>query len=220
MADQVIPIKLENRTELGKRVKRLRRAGIIPVHLYGRGITSRTLQAPLTELTKVLVQAGRTAPVSITIGREKGKHLAFVRDIQWDPVQETILHVDFLQVDVTRTLRSEVPITLVGEAPAGRMPGASLVQDLYAVEVEALPMDMPHEIEMDVSSLTEPDHVIRVAGLSPPANVTILTDLEALVAHVEIAVVEEVVAEAEVEAEAGAEAEAAEGTEEKPTEEE
>ena len=96
MADG-ITLKLDPRTTIGKKVKSLRRTGIIPVHLYGPGTSPRSLQCQGPELINALAQAGRNTPISITIEGEGDEHLAFVREIQRDPLRGDLLHVDFLK---------------------------------------------------------------------------------------------------------------------------
>ncbi len=104
MADR-ITLKLEPRTTLGKDVKKLRRVGIIPVHLYGRGMEPRSLQGEVRQLIGALAQAGDSNPISIIVeGAGEGageEHLAFVSEIQWDPVKGGLFHVDFLRTEAT-----------------------------------------------------------------------------------------------------------------------
>ena len=204
-----IPLALQQRDVLGKKTKRLRARGITPVHLYGRGVESRSLQGPTGELIKVLARAGATAPLAITVEGERQPRLAFVREVQWDPIRGDLLHVDFLQVEVGRPIRSQVPVTTTGEAEAARAPGAMVMHHLHAIEVEALPMEIPREVVADLSLLDAPDKVIRVRDLEVPPGVTVLTAPDELVAAVALARagVEEEAPAAEKAEEAKAEAE-------------
>ncbi len=207
MAD-TLTLTLEPRTILGKKVKSLRKAGVVPVHLYGQGIESQALQCDKKTLLRVLTQAGMTTPISVTINGQEGQQLTFVREIQWDPVHGEMFHVDFLHVDVSNEITASVPITMTGDAPAVRLVvGGTVVQLLRELEVRALPLDMPSELTVDLGKIAEPDDVIRVSDISLPANVTSLADLEEVIARLEIArgeAVEEVEEVEEAVAEEGA----------------
>ena len=200
MTTQAIKLDLEPRTLLGKKVKQLRRAGIIPVHLYGPGVESRPLQCTAQKLIQVLSLAGGSTPISVTIQGEKSSQLAFAREIQWDPRRDDLFHVDLLVAEATRLVSAQVPIVLTGESPGARMSGGAIMHQLHQLDVEALPLEMPGQAEVDLASLTEPDGVIRVSDISLPPNVTVLTDSEALVVRIEqpkAAVEEEAVADEE-----------------------
>ena len=187
-----ITLTLQNRTTLGKKVKRLRREGIVPVHLYGTGIEPRPLQCESRELVRALTRAGGNTPVSITIEGEAEEHLAFAREIQWNPVKGDIFHVDFLRAEATQRVSAEVPVVLAGTSPGARGLAGTVVQQLYSVTMEALPLDMPQNVTVDLSLLTQPDGVIRAGDISIPAEATLITSPEAVVARVEALRVEEV----------------------------
>ena len=217
MTTEAIKLELEPRELLGKKVKQLRRAGIIPVHLYGPDSDSRPLQCQSQKLIQVLSLAGGNTAIEVSIQGESGSQLAFAREIQWEPMRDTILHVDFLLADINRPVTAQVPIVLSGESPGARSVGGSIAHQLHQLEVLALPLEMPGQIEIDLSVLTEPDSVIRVSDIDMPSNVTVLTDSEELVVRVELPRAE---VEEEVEVEEGEEvdADAEEGT--RPADEE
>ena len=194
MADR-IALVLQPRTTLGKKVKALRRAGTVPVHLYGPAIASRPLQCQSQELIKVVAQAGGHTPISVTVEGEKEEHLAFVREIQWDPIRGNLFHVDLLRAEATQRLSADVPVVMTGKSPGAREVG-TVVQLLYSVTVEALPLDMPPELSVDLSSMVQPDAVVRVGDMAVPSNVSLLTDPEAVVARIELP--KEIEEEAEV----------------------
>ena len=171
---------------LGKKVKNLRRAGVIPVHLYGPGVDSRSLQCQAQKLIKVLYSAGGNTPILVSIQGESGNQLAFAREIQWDPKRDTIFHVDLLVAEADRPVTAQVPIVLIGESPGARMVGGTVLQQLRQLDVQALPLEMPNQAEVDLSMLTEPDGVIRVGQISLPSNVSVLTDSEVVVVRIEL----------------------------------
>jgi large subunit ribosomal protein L25 len=219
MTTQAIKLALEPRDTLGKKVKQLRKSGTIPVHLYGAGLESRSLQCDQALLIRALSQAGGTTPINISVPGESGEQLTFAREIQWDPVRGNILHVDFLAVQANQPISAQVPISLVGESPGAREAGGTVIQQLREVNVEALPLEIPSEIEVDLSQLTDPSGTIRVSDLVLGANVTLLTDSEEVVARIEVlrVVEEEVVVEGAVPGEAEEPA-APEASEEESTE--
>ena len=211
MADR-ITLTLEPRTTTGKKVKLLRQAGIIPVHLYGSGIDSRTLQCQRPTLIRVLARAGGNTPVTITVEGATDEHLAFVREVQWDPIRGDLVHVDFLRTEATQRISAEVPVTFIGDSPGARLANGSVVQQLRSIVVEALPLDMPGELVVDLALLTEPDSIVRAGDLSLPDGTTLITNADGVVARIEVARVEEEVFGEEAPAEAeGAPEDAEEG---------
>lgn len=202
-----IQIELEPRELMGKKVGRLRRAGIVPVHLYGPGIEPRALQCQASRLIRVLAQAGGATPISITIHGEPQTHLAFAREIQWDPRRDDLLHVDLVAADINRPVTAQVPIIFIGESPGARDVSGTVMQQLRTIDVQALPLEMPSQIEIDLAVMTQHDSVLRVADLSLSGNATILTDPEEMVARIELPrVAEEISVVGEEGLEGGAEA--------------
>ena len=171
---------------MGKKVGRLRRAGIVPVHLYGPAIESRSLQCAGPVLIKALAEAGASSPITVTIDGESGSHMAFAREIQWDPRRDTVLHVDLMAADVSRAVTAQVPVTLTGEAPGAVRSGGYVSQQVFDVQVSALPLEMPAQIEMDLSAMTDANSVLRTGDIVLPDGVTLLTDPEEMVARVEV----------------------------------
>jgi large subunit ribosomal protein L25 len=193
-----IELKVQKRKVLGKKVKRLRREGIIPAVLYGHGIEPIPLQVEERELNRVLTRAGEHRLIALKIGRSRKRQRALIRDLQWDVITSRPLHVDFYAVVMTEKLTTEVPLIFVGEAPAVVQEGAILLQGLDMVEIECLPGDLIEAIEVDLSELKEVDQAIYVKDLRVPPTVTILTDGEELVAKVSWAAPKEEVEEEEV----------------------
>ena len=211
-------IKLSNRTVIGKKVKVLRRQGIVPVHVYGNNIEATSLQIDAPTLNRVLSRVGANIPLSVEIEGRDGENVCFIREVQRHPVSEDVLHVDFLRVDVTQTIRAEVPIILTGNAPAVRNLGGVMLQPILNLLVEALPMNMPPFVPLDVTGLEDFEIGLYVRDLEVSGDVTVINNSDALVARVappRIEVVEgaEAVAEEGVEGEEGAAEEGAEGTE-------
>jgi large subunit ribosomal protein L25 len=218
VAGERVKLPVAERTKLGSaESRRLRSQGLVPGVLYGRSdpvaicIGERDLRAALT------TPAGSHAVLDVAIdgGRE---HPAILKEFQRDKVRGTITHVDLQEVRLDQPITAAVAISLVGEA-AGAKEGGVLSQVTMEVHVEALPLEVPQHLELDVSELHIGESV-RIGDLSIPDGVTLLDDAETVVATVTVptrveepeveAVEGEELAEAAAEAE-GAEAEAAEG---------
>lgn len=186
MTTSAVQLELQPRELMGKKVGRLRRAGIIPVHLYGPGIESRALQCAARQLIPILAAAGASSPISVSIEGEQGSHLAFAREIQWDPTRDTVLHVDLLAADVSRAVTAQVNIVFVGEAPGAVRTGGNVSQLLFSIDVSALPLDMPAQAEVDLAVMTSDDSVIRAGDIPLPPEVALLTDPEEMVARIDV----------------------------------
>lgn len=199
-----IELKTQKREVLGKKVKSLRREGLIPAVLYGHETDSVSLQIEEQELNRVLAQAGGHRLIALKIGRSRKPQMALAREVQWDVITRRPIHVDFYAVVMTEKITTAVPLVLVGEAPAADQAGAMLLQGLDEIEIECLPGDLIEAIEVDLSGLEKMDQAIYVKDLRVPPAVDILTDAEEIVVKVAWAAAEEVeevmpVAPAEVE---------------------
>jgi large subunit ribosomal protein L25 len=219
-----IELAVTPRTVLGKRVKTLRQDGITPANIYGHGIPSLAVQVTTADLARTIRIAGRNTMLQLHVEGEKKRRPVFFRDVQRNPITDEFLHVDFYQVSLKEKIRLEVPLVIVGEAPAVSVHNGILLQSVNALTIEGLPTDLPPHIEVDVSGLEEIDDSVHVKDLDVSPDVTLMVDPELVVAKVAaprlVEEVEEEVAEEEVEeaAEAAeeekAEAEAEEGEEE------
>ena len=172
------------RTVTGKKVKVLRRDGVVPIHMFGRGIESQSLQADSRTLSTVLPQAGTNVPITVDVDGQDGDNVCFVRQVQRHPVSEALLHVDFQRVDISRKVSAEVPLLVEGVSLAVEEMEGTLLQTLSSISVEALPMSMPASFTVDISILDDFDKTIRVATLQTDEDVTILNDGEEMIATV------------------------------------
>lgn len=212
-----IELSAATRDILGKKVRFLRRQGLTPANLYGRNVKSTALQVDTIQLKHTLAKAGKSSLVALKVDSAKRPKMVIIRDIQREPLTGGLLHVDLYQVKMEERIKIEVSLLFVGEAPAIRDRGGILVQNMTSVEVECLPANMPHNIEVDLSVLKELDQAVHVKDLSVDEGVTILTDPEQSIVQIARSKVEvEIAAElmaAEAEAEAEAEEEMAEAAE-------
>lgn len=211
------------REVLGKKTRFLRRQGITPTHLFGHDLKSLSLQCDTAKLQRIMAQAGRTRPISLEIEGDKQPRGVFIREIQRAEPSGQLLHVDFYQVRKTEKIRVDVPIVLVGEAPAMKEKGRTLTRGVTSLSIECLPDKLPPQIEVDLSPLEEVGQAIYVRDIALGPDITVFTDPDQMVAkvsearvEVEEVVEEEVVAEEVVAEEAVAEE--AKEAEEKPEE--
>ncbi len=191
-------ITLSDRQIVGKKVRALRREGFVPVHYYGRGMESLTLQASTGMLRKVVDEAGANIPVEVDVEGTDGSDICFVREVQWHPVNGSLLHVDFMRVDITERVTAEVPITLIGQSEAVRELGGVIIQPFQTLPVEALPLDMPKEVIVDVTPLVMFGDAVRVGEIELEGESEILRDDDDLLVTVQeprIEIEEEVVDE-------------------------
>jgi large subunit ribosomal protein L25 len=187
-----IELKTEKRTIIGKRVKGLRREGLVPAVLYGPKTEPIPIQCDGRELQRVLARAGGTNLISVRIDDAGRPKMALAREVQRDAITNELYHVDFYQVVMTEKVSAEVNIILTGQSPVVQQADAMLLQGADSVEIECLPGDLIHSIEVDLSTLLEIDDAIYVKDLQVPENIAILSDGDELVAKVQrLRIVEE-----------------------------
>lgn len=179
-----IALKATARDIVGKKTRFLRREGITPTHIFGHNLKSLALQCNTDELRRVIARVGMTALFSLGIDGEKRPRKVLIREIQNDPLGRQILHVDFYQIEMTEKLKIDVPIILGGEAPAMKVKGRSLHQSLTSLNIECLPDKLPHEIEVDLSLLTELGQSIHVKDLGLSTDITVINDPEQLIVKI------------------------------------
>jgi len=198
---------------LGKKVRFLRRQGITPTHLFGHGLDSLSLQCDTAELQRIIARAGTTRLISLKVDADKQSKSVFIREIQRDEISGQLLHVDFYQVRMMEKIKADIPIILVGEAPAMHLKGRIVTHTLTSLSIECLPDKLPPQIEVDLSSLEEVEQAIYVRNITLSPDITVFTDPDQMVVKVieaPMPEVEEVVAEVEEEVEEEVEAPAEE----------
>ncbi len=172
----------------------LRRSGYIPCVMYGRESAPESIQVETAQLTRLVSRAGSSL-VSITVEGVDRPFSALVREVQRDPVNRRLVHVDFMTVQANQIIRNVIPIVQKGTAPVVQR-GGVVIQILERLEIECLPANMPHSIPIDISKLTAFNSHLTVADLQIPANVTVLTPSDAEVVHAMAPMREEVVEQA------------------------
>ena len=142
----------------------------VPAILYGHGIETQNIAIDIKEFIKLYHDAGSTSLVSLHINGGE-EHPVLIREVQYHPVRSQVLHIDFYQINMDEEIRADVPLIFTGEAPAVRDAGGTLVRNMDQVDLSALPVNLPHDIEVDISILDNFEKVIRVADLKLPEGV-------------------------------------------------
>jgi large subunit ribosomal protein L25 len=185
-----IQLQAKKRTIIGKQVKTLRRAGLIPAIVYGGEGNPIPVELDARDTSKILTQTSASTLITLKVGRKN--HTVLLRDIQYDVILREPIHVDFLEVAMDETIRTTVPIEFIGEAPGVKEQGGVLVTGLNELEIEALPSDLPDKVSVDLEVLKEIDDMIIVADLSFEKGVEVLTESDEVIAHIVYQEIEEI----------------------------
>ncbi len=219
-------LEVEKRTIVGKKVKKLRNEGILPANIYGKEIKSLAVQVKQDVFDAIFKEVGETGLVDVSVEGEIRPSL--IHNVQRDYLTQLPIHADFFQVNLKEKVKTMVPLIVVGEPKAVTEKIGILLQPASEVEVEALPADLPENIEVHVENLEAVDQQITVADLKAPNGVTVLTDPSQVVAKISELVSKEAAEQAaadaaaqeaaKAETEASTEATPADGSEAKPEE--
>ena len=204
-----VKLEVTKREGTGKGVaRRTRAAGKVPGVVYGRGMDPVAIEVDRRSFIQALqTDAGLNVLLGLDLDGETITTLP--RQIQRDPVRGTLLHADFVKVDLTVEVEAEVPVHLIGgEDAPGVKEGGALEHPLFMVTVKCLPTEVPESIDADVSHLNIGD-VLRISDLTASGNFEFVQDPETVVASVAAPVSEEELAAMEAEAGVGAEEEPA-----------
>lgn len=167
----------------------IRTGGMVPAVFYGAGKSTTHISVNQKEFDKVFKEAGESSTVSLTLGGEKVD--ALIHEVQFDPLKGIPLHVDFLVVDMNKPIEVSIALEFVGVSPAVKSSLGTLVKVMHELGIKALPKDIPHNIEVDLSKLAELNDQVLVSDLKLPAGVTATAGPEEVVASLS-AQVEEV----------------------------
>jgi large subunit ribosomal protein L25 len=170
-----LELTAERRVIIGKHVKQLRRAGLVPAVVFGHAIEAMSIQIPAKELRLALAGGGSKRLITLKIAGEAVNTLALPREIQRDVLTAAIQHVDFQAVVMTEKLRTRTSLSFVGHSPAVVDGSGQLFPILDSVDIECLPGDLISSIQVDVSKLVNVDDTIHVSDLVVPEAIKILT---------------------------------------------
>lgn len=169
-------LKVEKRTVTGKKVKKLRREGILPGNVYGKDFKSTEVQMPIKEFKAVYKQARETGLVDVKLDDQTIPVL--IKNVYVNPKTQEYLHADFHKVNLKEKIEADIPIVGVGEPMAVLEKKGVLLQLLNELHVEALPTELPEKIEVNLEGLSEVDQQIAVSQLSIPTGVTVLNEAD------------------------------------------
>ncbi len=173
-------LSVQSREVLGKKVKALRKEGLIPAELYGRGVKNVHLAVPAKEFVKAFKEAGETTVITLHVGKDK--HPVMIHDLVRDRITNEIAHIDFHAVRMDEKVRAHVPVEFKGESPAVKELSAVINRSLSEIEVEAFPQDIPHAFVVDLSALDALDKSFYVKDLAVPKGVTLHIDPDTAIA--------------------------------------
>lgn len=221
-AEKVV-LEAQARETFGKQTRKLRKEGMIPANVYGKNFTPVAMTIDSKVFNNLFKTAGETTVIYVKVGEKD--YPTLVSDIQYHPVTEEILHVDFKKVNLKQKVEARVPLEFIGESEAVEHKNGVLLTQVEEVVVSALPTNIPHAIEIDISALKEIGDAIRISDLSKSDTYEIEEEAEMLIVSVTEHVEEEIEPETTTEApeilteKEGADGEAAEPTEKEEKEE-
>ena len=175
-------LAVQKREFFGKNTASLRGAGFIPGELYGHGVPNLHLSISAKDFAKVFKEAGENTVVNVTVDGKK--HPTLIYNVQYHPVLDTVIHADFYEVRMDEKIKAHVPVEFIGESPAVKGLSGIVVKAIQEIEVEALPGDLPHMIEVDLGMLSDIGANFYVKDLKPIKGVEFLLDGETVMATV------------------------------------
>ena len=190
-------LDVELREELGKaKVKDLREKGFMPAVVYAAGKAPQSIKVLRSDFLHLLHQYRLESTVinlKIKDNKKEKARTCLVKEIQYDPVGGDVVHIDFNEISLTKSIKVNVPVVTKGEPIGVKQEGGSLEHILWEIEIECLPTDIPKEIEVDVSQL-KMGEAIHIKDINFPPKVKVLNSPEAIVVSVAAPIKEEVVA--------------------------
>ncbi len=173
---QTFTLNATARSVIGHKVKHLRKQGLLPSTIYGKKIASESVTIPMADFIGIYEKAGETGLIELSF---EGKvRPVLIHNVQKHPVSDEILHAELLQVNLKEKVHTHVPVEFIGVAPAVADKTGTLLALVDELEIEALPTDLPENISVDVSGLSQVNQEIKVKEITAPAGVTILTEPE------------------------------------------
>jgi len=167
-------LNAKKREIVGKKNQAQRENGLIPAVLYGQKINNLNLFVDNQEFSKIFEQAGENTLINLKVEGKKDDFTVLIYELQKDPLSGDFMHIDFYQPDLTKKVSTLVPIKIIGQSDAVKNEGGTLVKNANELEVKALPMDLPHELVVNVNSLENFGDEIFVKDIEISENVEIL----------------------------------------------
>jgi len=182
----MLELLIKMRSELGRKVKKIREQNFIPAVLYGHKVKNLNLSVNYNDFEKVYKEAGESTLIKLKIedGESIKERVVLIHDVTRDAVSNYFIHIDFKQIKMDETITVEIPLIFVGESEAIKTDKGVLIKSIQNVEIEALPQDLIHEIEVDISVLKTFDDNIYVKDINVSDKIKLTADPEDVVASV------------------------------------
>lgn len=181
-------LKVQKRED-SENLNEIRKSGSIPAVMYGPKEKTLSVSVLRKEFEKAFREAGESTV--ITLDTPDGKKSALIHDVQFDPVKDLPVHVDFYLIEEGKEVEVSVPLDFVGVAPAVKELGGTLVKVLHELSVKGMPAKLPHTIEVDISVLSELDSNIAAKDISLPEGITLMDNSDEIVAAISVTKEEE-----------------------------
>lgn len=178
-----LELHVQKRESVGKSLNSLRKEGFLPSVIYGHNFETTPIQIKYKDFEKIFKAAGESTLITLKIIGQ-GSEPAVIKDIQKDPVNGQIIHADFYKVNLKEKIKAKIPVVAIGESEAVKN-GGVLVKTVSELEVEALPQDLPHELQIDISKLNNFGDQILVKDIAVSGAVKIEAGPEEVVALVQ-----------------------------------
>jgi len=178
-----ITISAEKRVVIGRDNWKTRAEGFVPAVVYGPAMEPKNVSVDRKALVLAFREAGESTLVDLVVNGDQAVKV-LIQDLQFDPMSSEIIHADFRAVDLTKEITAKIKLEFIGESAAVKELGGTLVQALNEIEVRALPQNLVHLIEVDISKLKTFDDTIHISDLTFPTGVAAVDDLGDTVALV------------------------------------
>lgn len=169
--------------EAAEKPEELRESGYIPAVFYGPKEAAQSIKVLASDFDKVFKEAGESTVVILDV--EGTEHETLIHELAYHPVRGNVAHIDFYVIEKGKKVQVGVELVFEGVSPAEKTLGGTLVKVMHEVEIEAMPKDLPHEIVVSLDSLVDFDSKITAGDIVMPAGVTLITDVEEVVALVQ-----------------------------------
>ncbi|MBD3244426.1 MAG: 50S ribosomal protein L25 [Candidatus Moranbacteria bacterium] len=184
MSSKTNVLKARKRDQKKDRIKNIREKGQIPGILYGPK-TKNTMLVFEKIQAKTIVENSREASINkLELEKQGDSKNVIIQDLQFDKVSNKLIHVDLYEVDMKKSIETDVPVEYIGQSPAVKNLGAILVKNVYEIRVKCLPKDLPEKITVNLEGLKEFDDIIYLKDIKIPQEVEILDNLDEVIISV------------------------------------
>ena len=177
-----LTLEVSKRDIFGKKLGKLRKTGLIPANIYGPQFASRSISVSFKDFVNTYKKAHETGVVYLKLDKEEIPVL--IKNVQRHPVSNSILHTDFRKIDLKQKVETDVPVKIVGDSVAVSQKAGVLLHLSHTLLVEALPTDIPSEITVDISKITELGQEIKVSDLPKATAFTVKEPAEKVIVSV------------------------------------